>query len=91
MNGWKRSIQQRFVEQQKIRSSARQKLDTEQRLKEEAEFIYKAAVTLYKQKDYIGAHKKFKEVHEVYPFYRKTDKYIKKLGEKDCRDTKAEG
>ncbi|MCD4780565.1 MAG: hypothetical protein K8S27_08475 [Candidatus Omnitrophica bacterium] len=72
----------RFEEQQKIRSSARKKLDKEKRLKEEADFIYKAALNLYNQKDYIGAHNKFKEVHEIYPFYKKTNKYIKKLAKK---------
>ena len=73
------AIVQRYEEKQQILTKTRKEIDQKKRLKEEAEFLYKAAQNLYKKKDYIGAHAKFQEVHKLYPYYKKSEKYIKKL------------
>lgn len=51
----------------------------ERRRKEEAEFVYDAAETLYRKKYYKQALEKFYEVRSIYPGYKKTDRFIKKL------------
>lgn len=54
----------------------------DQRKREEAEFVYDAAETLYKKKYYEQALEKFYEVESIYPDYKKTSRFIKKLHKK---------
>ncbi len=49
------------------------------RIKEEAEFLYDAALGLYNIESYDQALKKFRELDELSPDYKQTRKHIKKL------------
>lgn len=55
------------------------KADQEQKRKEEAAFLYDAAMGLYNVESYVQALEKFREVELLIPDYKSTQKYIEKL------------
>ncbi|MCA9400240.1 MAG: hypothetical protein KC713_01335, partial [Candidatus Omnitrophica bacterium] len=88
---------QELVKEEKLAKEEQarlQKLKEEQkkeeelkRRKDEAGFVYNTAVKLYKQKDYIQALDRFSEVQRLYPGYKSTDDYLRKI-EQSIQDNK---
>ncbi|MCA9393783.1 MAG: hypothetical protein KC900_06235 [Candidatus Omnitrophica bacterium] len=68
---------QNKVDPKLVRESA-----DEERRREEAAFVYDAALTLYKKDYHKQALEKFYEVQALYPDYKKTQSYIRKLHKK---------
>jgi len=58
---------------------AKNEREREQRLKDEAEFIYKEAIAAYKDEDWDRARRTFLEVSEVIPGYKRTERYIERI------------
>lgn len=52
------------------------------RLKDEADFVYDTAISLYKSGDYLQSKEKFEEVRSLFPAYKATDKYLTMIDKK---------
>ncbi|HLF18137.1 MAG TPA: tetratricopeptide repeat protein [Candidatus Omnitrophota bacterium] len=53
--------------------------EVKKRLEEEADFVYKSAVSLYKKKQYEQSKEMFLEADRIYPGYKKTRDYLVKI------------
>lgn len=60
------------------------------RLKDEAEFVYDTAVSLYKNKSYIYSKEKFEEVQKLFPGYKASEKYLRLVDKKIAETSSAE-
>ncbi|MBU1997272.1 MAG: hypothetical protein KKF78_08970, partial [Candidatus Omnitrophica bacterium] len=69
----------RIQEERRILSIELEERDVVDRLKEEAGFIYDAAIVLYEKGELYRAREKFSEVREMYPDYKYTQKYIDRI------------
>ncbi len=68
------------VEEQKKKEQ--QEKDRVQRLEDQANFLYEGAVGLYNQGAYQEAKDKFLEVTKVFPKYKASDDYLRKVDRK---------
>lgn len=71
-----------WAEQNKIDPKMAREFSEDRRRREEAAFVYDAALTLYKKDYYKQALEKFYEVQALYPDFKKTQSYIRKLHKK---------
>jgi len=87
----KKILQRQIKEEQTGRMSQQERIEKQRqkeqrekqkRLGEETAFVYKAAVSLYKNKFYSDAQLKFFEVDNMIPDYKATSKYLKKIESK---------
>ena len=84
----KDSIEQRKQERDLAYKNREERLESQRSAEEQekeaqrggrAEAIYKYALSLYRQQDYLGARQKFLEAQDLIPGYKATDKYLKRI------------
>ncbi|MDP8213257.1 MAG: hypothetical protein P9X22_08235 [Candidatus Zapsychrus exili] len=68
---------QREEKQRKLREQ--EEKDKIKRLKDEAEFVYKMGISLYKKKKFIESKAKFAEVKDIFSNYKSTDWYLSRI------------
>lgn len=69
----------RMQEERRILAIELKERDVIDRLKEEAGFIYDAAIVLYEKGELYRAREKFAEVKDMYPDYKYVQKYIDRI------------
>jgi outer membrane protein assembly factor BamD (BamD/ComL family) len=60
------------------------------RMKEEADFVYHIAVSLYEEKLYKEANERFQEAQTLYPHYKAADKYLSRIKHELQRQSREE-
>ena len=76
----------RMQEEKRILAIELEERDVVDRLKEEAGFVYDAAIVLYEKGELYRSREKFSEVREMYPDYKYTQKYIERIDEQLEKD-----
>ena len=69
----------RMQEERRILAIEFEERDIIGRLKEEAGFVYDAAIVLYEKGEFYRSREKFSEVREIYPDYKHTQRYLDRI------------
>ncbi len=78
---WEETLSQKKAEEERKKAESmreRQKLEGK---KDQAEFVYQSAIALFNKDQYPVARERFDEVENIYPDYRSTRDYLKRIDE----------
>ena len=76
---WEETLAEKRTEEEKQKIAKLREREALEQKKDEAEFVYQAALALFNKDQYAQAREKFDEVERLYPEYKSTRDYLKKI------------
>ena len=78
---WEEKLAEKRAEDEKKKALEQRDAERRAQLKEQAEFLYQSAVALFDKEQFQQSLGKFQEIEQIYPDYRSTRDYLKRIAQ----------